>query len=95
MMYNDINKFFWECDIMNDRTQIFDANLAKKKAEMRENLITIHKALTDNGHDAVNQIIGYILSEDPTYISKNVRHIIRNIDTYDLLRTVIEFYFEN
>ena len=65
-----------------------------KNAEMREILLTIYDALSEKGYNPVNQIVGYLLSEDPTYITnhKNARALIRHIDRDELLNTLVRNY---
>jgi len=56
----------------------------------------VHEALTEKGYNPVNQIVGYILSEDPTYITthNNARSIISKIDRDDLLRELVKNFLE-
>lgn len=67
------------------------------KADIKENLSFIYDALAKKGYNPVNQLIGYILSEDPTYITtyNKARIVIRKIDRDDLLRELIESYVKN
>lgn len=67
------------------------------KADIKENLSFIYDALAKKGYNPVNQLIGYILSEDPTYITtyNKARIAIRKIDRDDLLRELIESYVKN
>ena len=53
-----------------------------KELEMKKALQEVYAALTEKGYNPINQIVGYILSGDPTYITnyKNARGIIRRID---------------
>ena len=55
------------------------------------------KALEEKGYNPVNQLVGYILSEDPTYITtyKNARSLIRRIDRDDLLQALVRDYVRN
>ena len=64
--------------------------------EVREIIFTVHKALEEKGYDPINQIIGYILSGDPTYITShnNARGIIRKVERDELLEEVLEYYLE-
>ena len=57
-------------------------------------LKTVYKAMTEKGYNPVNQIVGYILSEDPTYITthNNARNLIRKIDRDDLLEVLLKNY---
>ena len=58
---------------------------------MQATLTEVYNALSEKGYDPINQIVGYILSEDPTYITtyKNARAIIRRIDRDDLLQALV------
>ncbi|MBQ8823786.1 MAG: IreB family regulatory phosphoprotein, partial [Ruminococcus sp.] len=71
---------------MYDKTMTFSVN-DEKEIEMKKNLTIIYDALVQKGYNPVNQIVGYILSEDPTYITtyNNARSIIRHIDRDELL----------
>ena len=57
-------------------------------------LSTVYEALTEKGYNPVNQIVGYILSEDPTYITthNNARSLIRKIDRDELLQMLVKSY---
>ena len=57
-------------------------------------LSAVYDSLKENGYDPINQLVGYILSEDPTYITNrnNARALIRKIDRDDLLRTLVKSY---
>ena len=63
---------------------------------MKEILRTIYDALSEKGYNPVNQIVGYLLSEDPTYItnSANARSLIRRLDRDELMRELLENYLE-
>ena len=65
--------------------------------EMKETLTKIYEALCEKGYDPARQIAGYILSEDPVYITdwKNARGMIRHINRDDLLVALIKNYLEN
>ena len=65
-----------------------------KEDETRRTLITIYEALREKGYNPINQLVGYILSEDPTYITnyKNARSLIRRIDRDELLNTLVRNY---
>ena len=68
-----------------------------KELEAKSILLTVYQALQEKGYNPLNQIVGYILSEDPVYMPdwNNARGIIRHIDRDDLLRLIIEYYLEN
>ncbi len=80
---------------MIDKTMTFSVN-EDKEAVLKQNLTTIYDALVEKGYNPVNQIVGYILSEDPTYITthKNARSIIRHIDRDELLQILVRSYIE-
>ena len=62
----------------------------------RENLREIYLALTEKGYDPIGQIVGYLLSEDPTYITNcgNARALIRLIDRDELMAELVKNYLE-
>ena len=62
--------------------------------EMKSVLSQVYEALTEKGYNPINQIVGYILSEDPTYITthNNARSLIRRIDRDELLRELVRNY---
>ena len=64
------------------------------KAETKKILKEIYIALSEKGYDPINQIVGYLLSEDPTYITnyKNARALIRHIDRDELLNDLVKNY---
>ncbi len=65
-----------------------------REDETRRTLITIYEALREKGYNPINQLVGYILSEDPTYITnyKNARSLIRRIDRDELLNVLVRNY---
>ena len=64
--------------------------------EMKVVLSTVYGALTEKGYNPINQIVGYILSEDPTYITthNNARSLIRRIDRDELLQELVKNYLK-
>ena len=72
---------------------VFSIN-GNKDESIRVILTTVYKALEEKGYNPLNQIIGYILSEDPTYITthNNARNLIRKIDRDDLLEVLLKNY---
>ncbi|MCR5664734.1 MAG: IreB family regulatory phosphoprotein [Oscillospiraceae bacterium] len=67
------------------------------KAEMKEILSSVYNSLKVKGYNAINQIVGYILSEDPTYITNynSARTLITHIDRDELLQELLKNYLEN
>lgn len=78
---------------MADATAVFSLR-DEQDQELRAALQEIYSALQEKGYNPVNQIVGYLLSEDPTYITtyKNARAIIRRIDRDDLLQALVRDY---
>ncbi|MBO4868756.1 MAG: IreB family regulatory phosphoprotein [Clostridia bacterium] len=78
-----------------DKTITFSL-VHEKEKETREILIQVYQALKEKGYNPINQIVGYILSEDPTYITnyKNARGLIRKIDRDELLNTLVREYLK-
>ncbi len=68
-----------------------------KELEMRKVLTTVYDALREKGYNPINQIVGYILSEDPTYITthNNARNLIRRLDRDELLRALVRAYLND
>jgi len=62
--------------------------------EMRQTLLAVYNALQEKGYNPISQIVGYILSEDPTYITthNNARSLIRRLDRDELLQTLVKEY---
>ncbi len=81
---------------MYDKTMTFSVNDDKER-EMRETLLTVYNALKEKGYNPVSQIVGYILSEDPTYITThhNARSLIRRIDRDELLQAMVKSYLND
>ena len=77
---------------MEDATRKFAA--VDNKAEMREILSSVYDSLMVKGYNPINQIVGYILSEDPTYITNynNARTLICRIDRDELLQELLKCY---
>ena len=60
--------------------------------EMKKILLEVYTALNEKGYNSVSQIVGYILSEDPTYITthNNARSLVRKLDRDELLQSMVE-----
>ncbi len=81
---------------MNDRTMTFSIGDQTEQV-IRNTLIQVYDALKEKGYNPINQIVGYILSEDPTYITthNNARNLIRRIDRDTLLQSLVKYYLSN
>ena len=78
---------------MDDYTRKFNA-AEDRDSQVHHVLTSVYEALKEKGYDPVNQIVGYILSEDPTYITthNNARNLIRRIDRDTLLQSLVRYY---
>ena len=76
-----------------DYTRKFSVNLDKDQ-EIKAILTSVYNALREKGYNPINQIVGYILSEDPTYITNhnNARTLIRQLDRDELLQVLLKDY---
>lgn len=81
---------------MQEPTVVFSVKEDREK-EMKRTLLAVYDALKEKGYNPVNQIVGYILSEDPTYITthNNARSLIRKIDRDELLNVLIKSYLND
>lgn len=79
-----------------DYTRKFQLNQDKSE-EIKTVLMTVYNALQEKGYNPINQIVGYILSEDPTYITNysNARTLIRQLDRDELLQELVKQYLSN
>ncbi len=77
----------------NDKTITFSVT-EEKELELKMLLGEVYSALKEKGYNPVNQIVGYILSEDPTYITsyRNARGIICKIDRDELLNIMVRTF---
>ena len=80
-------------DFAYDKTQTFKIPNERERTT-REILSAVYSALLEKGYDLINQIVGYILSEDPTYITnhKNARALICRIDRDELMGSLVKNY---
>ena len=80
---------------MSDRdyTRKFSVNLNRDE-EIKVILSSVYNSLREKGYNPINQIVGYILSEDPTYITNhnNARTLIRQLDRDELLQVLLKSY---
>ena len=78
---------------MDDYTRKFSI-VDDKDVEIYNILTTVYQALEEKGYNPINQIVGYILSEDPTYITNHMgaRTLIRKLDRHELLQVLVKKY---
>ncbi|MFQ8599317.1 MAG: IreB family regulatory phosphoprotein [Oscillospiraceae bacterium] len=81
---------------MHEPTMQFSVHDDKQK-EIKFILTTVYDALREKGYNPINQIVGYILSEDPTYITtyNNARSLIRRVDRDELLQLLVKSYLDD
>ena len=81
---------------MDDRRDTQQFEIPREKRSPRDTLLNVYDAMREKGYDPVNQIVGYLLSEDPTYITthNNARSLIRRIDRDELLAAMVKSYLD-
>ena len=77
-------------------TQYFKAVQEEKKLDVSEFLEQVYGALTEKGYNPINQIVGYIMSGDPTYITshKNARSLIMKAERDEILEELMQVYID-
>jgi len=80
---------------MTDKTIQFSIK-DEHEEEMRKILLSVYDALLEKGYNPISQIVGYILSEDPTYITthNNARSLVRKLDRDELLQVLVKEYIK-
>ena len=80
---------------IKEETLTFSA-LRHDEQETHATLRSVYDALVEKGYNPINQIVGYILSEDPTYITNHngARALIRKIDRDELLNELVKCYLD-
>ena len=79
-----------------DNTQYFKIQ-SDQELKVGEILQLVYQAMTEKGYDPVNQIVGYIMSGDPTYITsyKNARSLIIKVERDELIEEAVKYYINN
>lgn len=77
-------------------TMLFNSN-DLKRANLKDLLKDVSLALTERGYDPVEQISGYLISNDPAYISshKNARSNIQQVERYEIIEELVRYYLES
>lgn len=78
----------------NNKTITFSIREEERDRERRAALRAVYDALSEKGYNPLNQIVGYILTEDPTYITnhRNARAIMSRIDRDELMSALLKVY---
>jgi Uncharacterized protein conserved in bacteria len=81
---------------MEGNTIMFPLN-NDEEINLRQTLFEVYQALAEKGYNPISQIVGYLISGDPTYITnhKNARTNITKLDRDELLKILIKFYLSN
>ena len=81
---------------MEDRTTMVYDNPEKTEQKTYDILRTVYEALDEKGYNAIDQMVGYILSGDPSYITghNNARNLIRHIERDDLVEELLKHYMD-
>ena len=68
-----------------------------KVETVKEIMTTVYKALRERGYDPINQLVGYIISGDPTYITSynNARYLIRRLERDEILEEIVGHYLNS
>ncbi|MDR0820960.1 MAG: IreB family regulatory phosphoprotein [Oscillospiraceae bacterium] len=76
-----------------DKTVMFSFPEDKER-EVRDTVRTVYEALREKGYNPINQLVGYLVTEDPTYITtyNNARSLIRRIDRDEFLQILVKNY---
>ena len=78
------------------KTITFSVREEERDKERKLLLRTVYDALSEKGYNPINQLVGYVLTEDPTYITnyKNARGLIRRIDRDELMAALLKEYLQ-
>lgn len=79
-----------------DKTITFSIKEEEKDKERRAALRAVYDALSEKGYNPLNQLVGYILTEDPTYITnhRNARAIMSRMDRDELMAAILKKYLD-
>ena len=81
---------------MYDRRDTQQFEIPREKRSPKDTLISVYDSMREKGYDPVNQIVGYLLSGDPTYITShnNARYLISRVERDELLEELVRAYVE-
>jgi len=80
-----------------DSTMCFQVKGEEELNQARTILLQVYEALEEKGYNPINQIVGYLLSGDPAYITnyKNARNLVRRLERDELLEELVRFYLQH
>lgn len=69
----------------------------QNEGDIRAIITAVYNALNEKGYEPISQIVGYLLTEDPTYITthNNARNLIRRVDRFELMQILLRDYISN
>lgn len=81
---------------MSGETMMFNYD-KENRNQTREILLSVYAALKEKGYNPISQIVGYIMSGDPTYITSHngARGIIRKLERDEILEELVKFYLQD
>ena len=79
------------------QTKPYTSRSEKERTKAGDVLMRVYEAMSERGYDPVNQIVGYLISGDPTYITSynNARYLIRMLERDELLEELVKYYVES
>ena len=82
---------------MDRQTRMYDNFDRVEQRTIEEILNIVYDALEERGYNSVNQLAGYLISNDPAYISshKNARTIIQSVERYEIIEELVRAYLED
>lgn len=81
-------------DEQHENTVLFKVNIDEDENAARTILIAVYRALKEKGYNPLNQMVGYLISGDPAYITshQNARSLIRQVERDELLEELVKSY---
>lgn len=81
---------------MTNRTMKYDSE-NNNQNQAKDIILNVYEALLDKGYNPINQLVGYFISGDPTYITshKDARNMIKHIDRDEVLEVLLKYYINN
>lgn len=82
--------------MVNDKTTVFRSSFRDDSSKVSRVLVEVYKALQEKGYNPIGQIIGYLMSGDPTYITShdNARRLITQLERDEILEELIASYLQ-
>ncbi len=83
-------------DPILDKTTLFHSEALAQKQRVKQSLQEVHEALCEKGYNAVGQIVGYLLSGDPTFITshKGARQVLTQLERDAILEELVTTYLQ-